>query len=255
MESDRVTTKLIQGDCLKIMPALEPKSIDLVLCDLPYGTTDCTWDNIIPLEPLWERYNRIIKSRGVILLFGSEPFSTKLRSSNFNDYKYDLYWIKNTTTGFMNAKRMPLKNIELISVFTKATSTYNPQGVIEVNKQNKNSKRKFNTIVSNRRKRKKTYVQKYTNYPKMVIYFESATKTVHPTQKPVALLEYLIRTYSNGGDTVLDNCMGSGSTGVAAVNTGRNFVGIEKDENYFKIAQNRIAQAETLYETALFHCD
>lgn len=151
---------------------------------------------------------------------------------------------------------MPLKNIELISVFTKATAnTYNPQGVIEVNKQKKNYKRKPGTIVNEWRKREKTYVQKYTNYPKMVISFESAKNTLHPTQKPIKLLEYLIRTYSNGGDTVLDNCMGSGSTGVAAVNTGRNFIGIEKEENYFKIAQNRIAQAETLYEAALFHCD
>lgn len=253
MESDRVTTKLIQGDCLKIMPALEPKSIDLVLCDLPYGTTENKWDSIIPFEPLWECYNSILKKQGAVVLNSMQPFTTKLIASNLKHFKYCLYWEKNNATGFLNAKKQPLRNVEDICVFYDRQCTYNPimtksDKAIQRGKTGRQSSNygKYHTI---------SRYQTYYYYPRMLIKFNKQERAVHPTQKPIPLLEYLIKTYSNEGDTVLDNCMGSGSTGVAAVNTGRNFIGIEKEENYFKIAQNRIAQAEMLYEAALFHCD
>lgn len=228
--------KLYNGDCLEIMRNIPDKSIDLVLCDLPYGTTNCKWDNIIPLEPLWEQYNRVIKDNGAILLFGSELFSSKLRMSNIKNYKYDWIWLKPKGSGFYNAKKMPLKNHEIISVFYKKLPIYNPQMT-----QGKPYKCKQGYVGEylGATDKKVVTVNTGTRYPTSVQKFNIETG-YHPTQKPVELLEYLIKTYSNEGETVLDNCMGSGSTGVAALNTNRKFIGIELDKNYFDIAKNRI---------------
>lgn len=260
------TVKLMQGDCLELMKDIHDSSVDMILCDLPYGTTDCDWDNVIPFKPLWNQYRRIIKSNGVICLFGSEPFSTKLRIEAIDLFKYDWVWEKNISSGFQRAKNMPLKNHEIISVFSTGSmghkSTlgekrmpYNPQGIIAINKERGGGTHKFGAVIGKRPSQKERYIQEATNYPKSVLHFEqinsSASERLHPTQKPVPLLEYLIKTYTNEGDTVLDNCMGSGSTGVACINTQRNFIGIELDENYFKIANDRIEKAQqqvTLYD-------
>ena len=255
MKANRgIMSTLLQGNCLELMKAVPTGSIDLIICDLPYGTTACHWDSVIPFDSLWESYNRVIKETGAILLFGSEPFSTKLRIGNFENYKYDLYWKKSKCTGFQHAKNKPLKNLELISVFSKGTTvhatqsktrmTYNPQGLQKVDKIVKTGARKFGSIIGARPSHKEEYVQEYTNYPTMFLEYASVVKGQHPTQKPTDLLEYLIKTYSNEGDIVLDNCMGSGSTGVAAVQAGRLFVGMELDEDYFQIAKERILKAE-----------
>ena len=229
---------LRQGDCLEIMKDIPDKSIDMILCDLPYGTTACKWDTIIPFEPLWEQYKRIIKDNGAIVLFGSEPFSSKLRMSNLKMYKYDWVWEKSRFANQMLAKKQPLKIIENISVFGKKSPLYFPQGLIKCDKITKQGARITDNIGGGIRKTE--YKQEFTNYPRNILQFASVGKTVHPTQKPVELLEYLIKTYTNEGDIVLDNCMGSGSTGVACVNTNRNFIGIELDETYFNIAKERI---------------
>ena len=244
--------KLYQGDCLEVMKGIPDKSIDMILCDLPYEVTACKWDNIIPFEPLWEQYNRIIKDNGAICLFGTEPFSSRLRMSNVRYFRYDWIWEKSKAANFMNAKKMLLKKHEIISVFYKNFPTYNPQM-----KQIKPYKfyRKSHQPTFVKHGLDVSIIQQSTGqgYPTSILYFqcvsnsgtneERTLNSVHPTQKPVPLLEYLIRTYTNEGETVLDNCMGSGSTGVACVNTGRNFIGIELDENYYNIAENRINQA------------
>lgn len=243
--------KLLQGDCLELMKSIPDKSIDMILCDLPYGTTACKWDSVIPVDDLMEQYLRIAKSNGVIALFGSEPFSTKLRFSALDLYKYDWIWVKNHSTGFQHAKNMPLKKHEIISIFSTGSMghkrllgerrmTYNPQGIVEVNKMQKSGKNKFGNIAGKRPSQKDYFFQEYSNYPESVLYYPKESKTIHPTQKPVPLLEYLIKTYTNEGETVLDNCMGSGSTGVACVHTGRDFIGMELDEHYFSIAKERI---------------
>ena len=252
--------ELIQGDCLEKMKEIPDKSIDMILCDLPYGTQKSNglkWDIVIPFDKLWEQYNRIIKDNGAIVLFGSEPFSSYLRCSNMPMYRYDWVWDKNKGTNFAQAPYMPLKNIENICVFSKATIAqnsknrmiYNPQGVIECNIPKKGSK--ANNFRPNR-KQLKDYVQHFTNYPKSILNFNKDHTHLHPTQKPVALLEYLIKTYTNEGDLVLDNCMGSGSTGVACVNTNRSFIGIELDENYFNIAKERIENSNENKQLNLF---
>lgn len=235
---------LRQGDCLELMKEIPNKSVDMILCDLPYGTTACKWDTIIPFEPLWKQYNRIIKDNGAIVLFGSEPFSSQLRLSNLKNYKYDWVWDKVSVVGFANAKKMPLYNVEYISVFYKKLPTYNPQGIIKVNKLIKNgsthkTKSEKGITAINGGRFKESYKQEYTNYPKQILSFNREAG-YHPTQKPVPLLEYLIKTYTNENETVLDNCVGSGSTGVACINTNRSFIGIELDKNYFEIAKNRI---------------
>lgn len=239
-----MTIKLYNGDCLEIMKKISDKSIDMILCDLPYGTTACKWDNIIPFEPLWEQYNRVIKDNGAIVLFGSEPFSSKLRMSNLKMYKYDWVWNKKQPTGFVNANARPMKKHELISIFsngnatsTSCTMTYNPQGLKEYNKISSYTSRGY---LGERESQSKKHIQKYTNYPSTILEFSKDKEKLHQTQKPVALLEYLIKTYTNEGETVLDNCMGSGSTGVACKNTNRKFIGIELDKNYFDIAVDRI---------------
>lgn len=242
---------LYRGDCLELMKQIPDGSVDMVLCDLPYGTTACKWDSVIPFVPLWEQYNRIIKNNGAIVLFGSEPFSTELRHSNLKMFKYDWYWRKPRGTGHLNAKKQPLRDIETVSVFYKKQCTYNPQySDGEPYSAAKGGKNARVSIAG------KTTYGRFMNgmefrndnpgirYPKQLQEFGVVERgTVHPTQKPVALLEYLIKTYTNPGEVVLDNCMGSGSTGVACVNTGRRFIGMELDEGYFKIAQERIGTA------------
>ena len=232
---------LMQGDCLERMKEIPDGSVDMILTDPPYGTTACKWDSIIPLEPMWEQLKRIIKPNGAIVLFGSEPFSSALRMSNIKNYKYDWVWEKSQSTGFLNAWRMPLKATENISVFYKKPPTYNP---ILKDKEKKNIR-----PVTASTKLSECYGKHDLNIhkcppnksmPKTLIKFNNAQKNVHPTQKPVALMEYLIKTYTNESETVLDFTMGSGSTGVAAKNLNRKFIGIEMDEGYFNIAKNRI---------------
>lgn len=227
-------------DCLEGMKEIEDGSIDMILCDLPYGTTACKWDTIIPFEPLWEQYMRIIKSNGAIVLTANQPFTSNLISSNYKLYKYNWVWLKSYSTGFMNANKAPLKSHEDICVFYKKLPVYKPQGVVEINKKTVRKKDKESTIYSDMRLKEGEYTQKYTNYPKDVIITAKKEKTIHPTQKPVALFEYLIKTYTNEGDLVLDNCIGSGTTAIAALNTNRNFIGFELDKGYFDIANQRI---------------
>ena len=235
--------QLIHGDCLEKMKGIPDKSIDMILCDLPYGTTACKWDVVIPFEPLWEQYKRIIKDNGAIVLFGSEPFSSYLRMSNIKWYKYDWVWVKEQGTGNLNANKMPLKKHENILVFYKKLPIYNPQMVkgdaYEI-KRNKNTNEIFGKTGT-----QDGYVTKNKGerYPTSILNFNRELRNrLHPTQKPVALLEYLIKTYTLEGETVLDNTMGSGSTGVACINTKRNFIGIEKDDKYFEIAKKRIEE-------------
>lgn len=237
--------KIHNGNCLELMRSIPDKSIDLICCDLPYGTTKCKWDNIIPFDVLWEQYNRIIKDNGAIVLFGSEPFSSLLRSSNLKHYKYDWYWKKSKANGFLNVKKMPLKDIETISVFYKKQPIYNPQGVIKVNKIAKNPKGKLNntTHVSGHNGgalKNETFIQEYSNYPKQVLEFSHVARPIHPTQKPVELFEYLIKTYSNEGDVILDNCSGSGTTAIACLNINRNFICIEQDQEYYMKSVERM---------------
>ena len=243
--------KLYKGDCLEVMDRLikEGIKVDMVLTDPPFGTTKCKWDNTIPFDEMWKRINKLIKLNGAICLFGSEPFSSTLRMSNIKNYKYDWYWNKTSVSGFANAKKMPLKNIETISIFYKKLPTYNPQGLIKIEskieKNSKTHKTKGTKGISalNGGRLKDEYIQEYTNYPRQNLIF-SSQKGFHPTQKPVPLLEYLIKTYTNEDELVLDFTMGSGSTGVACLNTNRKFIGIELDENYFNIAKERIEDAE-----------
>lgn len=229
--------KLINDDCLNAMKDIPDSSIDMILCDLPYGTTACRWDIIIPFESLWKEYKRIIKNNGAIVLFSKQPFTTELIHSNLKDFKYTLVWEKDNHDNPLMAKKRFLNVTEDINVFYKKQCTYNPQGIIKINKLTKQGR---GESLSQKNKRKTEYLQEYTNYPKNILKFKRDLPNIHPTQKPVALLEYLIKTYTNEGDLVLDNCMGSGSTGVACINTKRNFIGIELDEKYFKIAKDRI---------------
>ena len=310
-----MNTQLLQGDCLELMKDIPDGSIDMILCDLPYGTTKCSWDVLIPFEPLWEQYKRIIKDKGVIALFGSEPFSSKLRISNEDWYKYDWVWEKNNAGNFQLVNCQPLKIHETISIFYDNTPNMEFADIMKYHmdrlglKQkdlsklelSKNGKptgwvsNKLNgsqlpterqwsklcdlfgipnmyydilnkvksvtynmdlddtyKVLPNKNKggnlghlssesKREDYVQNKTGYPKSIIKFNRETG-LHPTQKPVALLEELIKTYTNEDETVLDNCMGSGSTGVACIHTNRNFIGMELDETYFNIAKNRIEE-------------
>ena len=235
--------KLIKGECIEVMKTLQDNSIDAIITDPPYGTTACKWDSVIPFEPMWEQLNRIIKPNGAIVLFGSEPFSSALRMSNVKNYKYDWVWKKSQGVNFAQSKYMPLKNTENILVFgefglsknAKKKGTYNPQGLKDCHiiKNDKTfSEHRPNLQIRN-------FVVTKKGYPKQILEYGN-DRGKHPTQKPVALMEYLIKTYTNEKETVLDFTMGSGSTGVAAKNTNRNFIGIELDDNYFNIATNRI---------------
>ena len=237
--------ELWQGDCLELMKDIADKSVDCIITDLPYGTTQCKWDTIIPFEPLWKQYNRIIKDNGAIVLFGTEPFSSHLRLSNLKNYKYDWIWDKVKGTGFLNAKRQPMRNHELISVFYKKQCTYNPQKTYGHKMKKSYRSKDLQTDVYGEMKNDYTY-ESTERYPRSIQVFSTDTQnsSLHPTQKPVALIEYLIKTYTNDGELVFDSCMGSGTTGVACINTNRRFIGIELDNNYFEIAKNRISEAE-----------
>lgn len=243
--------ELYCGDCLDIMPQIEDKSINLILCDLPYGTTKCKWDVIIPFDKLWSEYNRIIKDDGAIVLFGKEPFSSQLRVSNLEMHKYDWIWVKDTKSNFMQANHQPLNNVELISVFSKGYARniknkvmmkYNPQFTEGKEYKLPKVSKTTDLFSANHKNGVYKHYERDTSkrYPYNIIHFNMDRPKVHPTQKPIALLEYLIRTYSEENDLVLDNCMGSGSTGVACRNLNRNFIGIEKDKKYFEIACDRI---------------
>lgn len=315
-------TTLYCGDCISIMQQLNDNSVDLVLCDLPYGTTGLNWDIPIPFDKLWNSYNKILKENATVLLFGSEPFSSMLRLSNLEMYKYDWVWEKNNCGNFQLVNKQPMKIHETISVFYNnpknlkfskiivsnmerlglsykdvsslfVSKNGNPTGWLHNKISGKQSPTReqwdalcklfgiendydnlydnlcvtynmdlkdINVTISNKGKggrlshlscKNEEYVQTKSGYPKSIIKFNRETG-LHPTQKPVSLLEFLIKTHSNEGDMVLDNCMGSGSTGVACVNTGRNFIGIEKEETYFNIAQQRINEAININKQKLF---
>jgi DNA modification methylase len=238
---------LLHGDCLIEMNKIPNHSVDMILCDLPYGTTACKWDVIIPFEPLWEHYWRVLKPNGAIVLFGNQPFTSLLITSQLNKFKYNWTWEKTAVTGFLNAKKEPLRLIEDVCVFYSALPVYNPRMLqgkpyqnkwtsgLETNGQVKNWKDNGYTLSDGLR------------FPTNILVCSKDKNKLHPTQKPVALLEYLIKTYTNENETVLDNCMGSGSTGVACVNTNRNFIGIEKDDKYFEIASQRIANSYNIF--------
>lgn len=238
-------------DCLEGMKKIPDESIDAIICDLPYGTTACSWDEVLPWDKLWESYLRIAKKDTPIVLFGAEPFSTSLRMSNFKLYKYDWYWLKNNVTGFTFAKTQPMRCVETISVFSKGTPNYYPQGLIAL-KQPKTAIRKEskeNIYAHNGGLSGKEYTQTITGYPNHVLKFPKETKhTFHPTQKPVALLEYLVKTYTKPGEIVLDNCMGSGTTAIACLNTDRQFIGFETNEKYYKQSLERIKTNVTQVE-------
>lgn len=233
------------GDCLELLKNIPAGSVDMILCDLPYGISRNKWDTIIPFDALWNAYERVIKENGAIVLFGSGRFTAELIVSNSKLWRYNLVWEKTTPTGFLNAKKMPLRCHEDVLVFYKALPTYNPcmtQGERKVStaKHKRNSKHgdsygDYDAVSYDSDKR----------YPRSVLHFstDKQKSALHPTQKPVALLEYLVKTYTNPGEMVLDSCMGSGSTGVACVNTERRFIGIEIDKQYFGIAKERIEDA------------
>lgn len=231
--------RLHHGDCLELMKDIPDGSIDMVLCDLPYGVTDCGWDSIIPFEDLWKEYRRVTKANGAVVLFAAQPFTTKLIQSNLRDFRYCWYWRKNNATGGLFCKYQPMRCMEDICVFYGKAPKYNPQGLVELERPKVNRADRNQNVYGGKRN---DSVQRFTGYPKNLLEFDRERMIFHPTQKPVELLEYLIRTYTDEGDTVLDNCMGSGSTGVACVNTDRRFIGIEKEERYFDIAKKRISE-------------
>lgn len=237
--------KLHNDDCLKVMAEIPDKSVDLILCDPPYGTTDCSWDSILPFDQLWSAYDRILKPNGAVVLFSAQPFTTQLILSNRKAFRYCWYWLKDRATGFAFAKYQPMRRVEDICVFYRKMPTYNPQGLQAIENPKPKKKRapkresvyKSHTLMNE-------FTPRFKNYPKNVLQF-GCERGYHPTQKPVPLLEYLVKTYTNEGDTVLDNCMGSGSTGVAVQRVGgRKFIGIEQKKEYFEIARKRIEEAQ-----------
>ena len=236
-------TNLMLGDCLEHMKEIPDGSVDLVLTDPPYGTTACKWDAVVPFEPMWTHLRRILKPNGAAVLFSAQPFTSALVMSNPDQFKYSWYWLKNFKTGHLNAKKQPMRSVEEALVFYRDQPTYLPQGI----KPHMKIKNRGVGASTNRQCGAKN-MQTHTSYPHQQLSFDRDLPSIHPTQKPVALMEYLIRTYTNDGDTVLDFTMGSGTTGVACVNTGRKFIGIERDHKYFQIAKDRIeaAQAEQL---------
>lgn len=239
--------ELHQGDCLEIMPTLPLHGVDLVLCDLPYGTTQCAWDSVLPFDLLWASYSVCAKQNGAVVLTASQPFTSALIASNFKDFKYCWVWDKVLPRGHLNAKRQPLRAFEDVAVFYRSQPTYNPQKT--TGHKRKIAHTRYEKAGEGEQvygaEKRDTFYDSDERYPTGIIRVSNAAQTgkVHPTQKPVALMEYLIRTYTNEGDTVLDNCMGSGTTGVACANTGRKFIGIEQDPGYFEIAKNRIVEA------------
>ena len=240
--------QLHKGDCLKVMQDIADGSIDAIITDPPYGTTACKWDSVIPFEPMWEQLKRIIKSNGAIVLFASQPFTSSLIMSNPKMFRYDWIWQKPKGTGHLNAKRQPMRDKEDICVFYKKQCTYNPQmtkGTPYKDKAGKDHTKNTSMTDSYGNYTNYREINNGVRYPKQVQQFAVVERgTLHPTQKPVALMEYLVKTYTNEGETVLDFTMGSGSTGVACVNTKRAFIGIEQDDKYFAIAQERIDNAQ-----------
>ena len=245
---------VVMDDCLEVMKLVPDASVDMVLCDLPYGTTACKWDSVIPFDALWAEYRRVTKPNAAIVLFGSQPFTAALGASNLGWLKYSWVWEKARPTDFLQAKHKPLKGFEDVLVFYGSRPTYNPQGTTAIDRSVKNTGTKargrqgkkgnddqtFHAAVSGADEND-CYKQSVTGYPRGIVKFAQDSNALHPTQKPVALMEYLIRTYTNEGDVVLDNTMGSGTTGVACANTGRKFIGIEREPKYYEIAKARIA--------------
>lgn len=240
--------KLYNGDCLEVMRSIPDKSIDLIVCDPPFGTIACEWDNIIDFKELWSQYERIIKDDRAIVLFGSGQFTYKLISSNEDLYRYKWIWYKTKRGNFVNANNRPMTAYEEIMVFSKAATAngsktkmlYNPQGLIPKTTVRHDNGSRFGTMAGKRPSHQETTISEYTNYPCDVLEFASESSPQHPTQKPIPLIEYLIRTYSNEGDTVLDNCAGSFTTAIAAMNANRNFIGIELEKKYFNIGVERV---------------
>lgn len=238
--------KLLHGDCLKLMHEIPDGAVDMILCDLPYGTTDCSWDSVLPFGELWEHYDRLLKPNGAAVLFAAQPFTTQLIMSNRKAFRYCWYWLKNQPTGYAYARYQPMRRVEDICVFYKSPPTYNPQGLKPATNAKPRRKKAIprGETIYHTDTLDKEYTPRFTNWPKNVLEYNTE-RGYHPTQKPVPLLEYLIRTYTNEGDTVLDNCMGSGSSGVAVKRVGgRHFIGIEQNAVYFDIAQKRIREAE-----------
>jgi site-specific DNA-methyltransferase (adenine-specific) len=239
------TNKIYQGDCLELMKQIEDKSVDLILCDLPYGTTACKWDTIIPFDKLWEQYKRIIKDNGAIVLTASQPFTSALVISNIKMFRYELIWEKEKATNFMLLSKQFGRVHENILIFYKKQPKYNPI-MIPANPDKIDKRKRFNDVIKKDGviPEIKLYRPKDDGlrYPTSILYFNRDENSLHPTQKPVALFEYLIKTYTNEGDLVLDNCIGSGTTAVACVNTKRNFIGIELSEEYCKIANERLSK-------------
>lgn len=228
---------------MKLLKDIPTDSVDLILCDPPYGTTDCTWDTVLPLPDLWAEYNRVLKHNGAAVLFAAQPFTTQLISSNRKAFRYCWYWLKNQPTGFAYARYQPMRQVEDICIFYRKHGTYNPQGLQEIVGGKVRRKRApQGESIYHMDTLQKEYRPKYKNWPKNVLQF-STERGYHPTQKPVPLLEYLVKTYTNEGETVLDSCMGSGSTGVACKRTGRRFIGIEQNQSYYEIAKQRIKEA------------
>jgi site-specific DNA-methyltransferase (adenine-specific) len=238
MTMDNMINQIVRGDCLDVMKRIENESIDMILCDLPYGTTQNKWDSVIPIMALWNQYKRIIKRNGAIVLTAQVPFDKRLGSTNLSMLRYEWIWEKDAGTGFLNANRMPLKNHENVLIFYRELPTYNPQKTVGQPYTTKKAHHGTNygrdtvdeVITKNDGDR----------FPLTVLKFNRDKPSVHPTQKPVALFEYLIRTYTNENDLVLDNCIGSGTTAIASLNTNRRFIGIELDPNYHQIAVNRV---------------
>jgi len=243
--------KLANGDCLEVMKQIPGGSVDMILCDLPYGTTACKWDSVIPFEPMWEQYRRITNKNAAIVLTASQPFTSTLVVSNLSAFKYEVIWEKDKPSDFALAARRTMKYHESILVFCYGRETYNPQ--MTMGKPNHSVGRGIRKRENESGANTATVSNKEDGWkhPKSVMKFNRESSPRHPTQKPVALMEYLIRTYTNEGDVVLDNCMGSGTTGVACVNTGRKFIGIEKETHYYEIAKKRILEAEcALFDAA-----
>lgn len=244
---------IIQGDCLEVMKDIEDKSIDMILCDLPYGTTACKWDTIIPFEPLWEQYKRVIRDRGAIVLTASQPFTSMLVMSNLKMFKYEWVWNKVRKTGHLNSKKQPMKKTENICVFCNGQTTYKPQmikGIPHIRGsfgKRRNEQTVYGEFSENIRYESDEY------YPDNIITYCAEMKSIHPTQKPVPLFEYLIKTYTNEGDIVLDNCAGSGTTGVACINTNRKYILIEKEEKYYNTCMQRTSEAMAKFNDTQQH--
>ena len=242
-----MSAHVFHGDCLEIMPRIPNQSIDMILCDLPYGTTACKWDVIIPFEPLWEQYKRIIKPRGAIVLTASQPFTSKLVMSNLKWFHQELIWNKQHPKGFLDARRKHLDDHETILIFSNGLPAYNPQGLIPVCVKNGRNNKAGNGAYSNSKVGNPNYIQTEGNFPRSVLHFNAITNgNVHPTQKPVSLYSYLIRTYTQPGDVVLDFCCGSGTTAVAAQQESRRFIAGDQSAEYVAIARKRLAQPYTL---------